>query len=251
MVFHAQEHCLAARQQFVQLIQQWEEKDISALSPRELLAGAGILFQESVRIYTHLQAGTVPLSTMSEALFTQFYQRLVRRKGDPEATSFLLGSETVVLRAEKALYDLAAWCRKQPDLANFLRQTSASQIAMALTQSQPPASLTSEDWAVWQAQFEAYLREHGQVTYDLDFANPVTGEWNDSLSGEFLWSNVNLSEAVYNARQTGAVDLSSIMMGTAGPMGCGNATGLLKTGDHVRVDGGQGTVKVLSGKDAF
>ena len=26
--------------------------------------------------------------------------------------------------------------------------------------------------------------------------NPVTGEWNDSLNGEFLWSNVNLSEAV-------------------------------------------------------
>jgi phosphohistidine swiveling domain-containing protein len=26
--------------------------------------------------------------------------------------------------------------------------------------------------------------------------NPVTGEWNDSLTGEFLWSNVNLSEAV-------------------------------------------------------
>lgn len=26
--------------------------------------------------------------------------------------------------------------------------------------------------------------------------NPVTGEWNDSLAGEFLWSNVNVSEAV-------------------------------------------------------
>src|SRR5512142_3295121 len=26
--------------------------------------------------------------------------------------------------------------------------------------------------------------------------NPVTGEWNDSLIGEFLWSNVNVSEAV-------------------------------------------------------
>jgi rifampicin phosphotransferase len=26
--------------------------------------------------------------------------------------------------------------------------------------------------------------------------NPITGEWNDSLTGEFLWSNVNLSEAV-------------------------------------------------------
>lgn len=26
--------------------------------------------------------------------------------------------------------------------------------------------------------------------------NPVTGDWNDSLSGEYLWSNVNVSEAV-------------------------------------------------------
>src|SRR5512139_4084830 len=30
-----------------------------------------------------------------------------------------------------------------------------------------------------------------QHNYDL-----LTGEWNDSLSGEFLWSNVNVSEAV-------------------------------------------------------
>ncbi len=26
--------------------------------------------------------------------------------------------------------------------------------------------------------------------------NPVTGQWNDSLEGEYLWSNVNVSEAV-------------------------------------------------------
>lgn len=176
MVFHAQEHCLAARQQFVQLIQEWEAKDVAALSPSELLAGAGIIFQESVRLYTHLQAGTVPLSTFSEASFTQFYNRLVRRKGDPTATTFLFGSETVALRAEKALFDLANWCRDRRELANYLRKTPASQVAQALTQSQPLTNLTSEDWAVWQAQFQAYLREHGQVTYDLDFANPVPAE---------------------------------------------------------------------------
>ena len=113
---------------------------------------------------------------MSEGLFTQFYNRLVRRKGDPEATTFLLGSETVALRAEKALFDLAAWCRERPALADYLRQTPASQVAQALTQSQPPTNLTSEDWAAWQAQFQAYLAEHGQVTYDLDFANPVPAE---------------------------------------------------------------------------
>jgi phosphohistidine swiveling domain-containing protein len=176
MVIHAQEHCLAARQQFVQLIQEWGAKDVAALSPSELMAGAGIIFQESVRLYTHLQAGTVPLSTMSEGLFTQFYHRLVRRKGDPEATTFLLGSETVALRAEKALFDLAAWCREHPALATYLRQAPASQVAQALTQSQPPTGLISEDWAVWQAQFQAYLRVHGQVTYDIDFANPVPAE---------------------------------------------------------------------------
>ena len=26
--------------------------------------------------------------------------------------------------------------------------------------------------------------------------DPVTGEWNDCLVGDFLWSNVNVSEAV-------------------------------------------------------
>ena len=51
---------------------------------------------------------------MSEAVFTQFYQRLVRRKGDPLATTFLFGSETIALRAEKALFDLAAWCGEEP-----------------------------------------------------------------------------------------------------------------------------------------
>jgi phosphohistidine swiveling domain-containing protein len=31
---------------------------------------------------------------------------------------------------------------------------------------------------------------------NTNFYNPQTGEWNDSLVGEFLWSNVNVSEAV-------------------------------------------------------
>lgn len=176
MVFHAQEHCQAARQAFVQIIQDWEARDITRLSPSELLAGAGILFQESVRLYTHLQAGTVPLSTASEACFTQFYQRLVRRKGDPEATTFLFGSETITLRAEKALYDLSAWCRERPALAGYLRQASASQVAQELARPQPPAGISPEDWSPWREQFQAYLSEFGQMTYDLDFVHPVPAE---------------------------------------------------------------------------
>jgi phosphohistidine swiveling domain-containing protein len=176
MVLRGQEHCRVARQEFVQVIQEWQAKDIAALPPGELLTGAGILFQESVRLYTHLQAGTVPLSTFSEAAFTQFYNWLVRRKGDPATMTFLLGSETVALRAEKALFDLATWCRARLALVDYLRQAPTSQVAQALAQPQSPAGLSMEDWAAWQAQFQAYLTAHGQVTYDLDFANPVPAE---------------------------------------------------------------------------
>jgi phosphohistidine swiveling domain-containing protein len=176
MVFHAREHCPAARQEFVQVIQEWEAKDAACLSPSELLSGAGLVFQESARLYTHLQAGTVPLSTMSEGFFTQFYNRLVRRKGDPSATTFLFGSETIALRAEKALFDMATWCGERLALADYLRQTPASQVAQAIPKPQPPTNLSTEDWAAWQVQFQAYLTKFGQMTYDLDFANPVPAE---------------------------------------------------------------------------
>ena len=35
-------------------------------------------------------------------------------------------------------------------------------------------------------------------------------------------------------------------MGIPAVVGCGNATMLLKTGDRVRVDGGEGTVEILN-----
>jgi len=90
MVFHAQERCTLARQELTQLIQEWEPKDVASLSSGKLFLGAGIIFQESVRLYMHLQAGTVPPFTMTEGLFTQFYNRMVRREGDPAAIAFLL-----------------------------------------------------------------------------------------------------------------------------------------------------------------
>jgi len=176
LTLHGREHCQAARQEFVRDIQAWAARDIAALTAGELLAGAGALFQAAVHLYTHLQSGTVPLSTFSEAAFTQFYNRLVRRKGDPAATAFLLGSETVALRAEKALFDLSTWCRQHPALADYLRQSPASQAAQALAQPGPPSGLSAADWTAWQTQFQAYLAEHGQASYDLDFANPVPAE---------------------------------------------------------------------------
>jgi hypothetical protein len=50
----------------------------------------------------------------SEALFTMFYNRLVRREGDPPAQTFLLGFDSMPILAEKSLYDLASWSREHP-----------------------------------------------------------------------------------------------------------------------------------------
>lgn len=176
MVLHGQEHCAAARQELIQVIGEWQSRDVAALSPADLLDGAGALFQACVHLYTHLQSGTVPLSTTSETAFTQFYNRLIRRKGDPAANTFLLGLETVPLRAEKALFDLSAWCRQHPALADYLGRTPARQVARSLALPQPPTGLSVEEWSTWQTRFQAYLAEHAQVSYDLDFANPVPVE---------------------------------------------------------------------------
>ena len=62
--------------------------------------------------------------------------------------------------------------------------------------------------------------------------NPVTGEWNDSLTGEFLWSNVNVSEAVPDVMSPSTWSLWRIFHYDANPIKmpgnipfCGNICG--------------------------
>src|SRR5512147_2458061 len=47
--------------------------------------------------------------------------------------------------------------------------------------------------------------------------NPVTGEWNDSLTGTFLWSNANVSEAVPDVMTPGTWSLWWIFHYEANP----------------------------------
>jgi hypothetical protein len=140
-----------------------KRKTLSNLNYLDFQAYVGVTkhnggFAATNGLLTHIQAGTVPLSTSSEACFTQFYIRLVRRKGDPAATTFLFGLETVALRAERVLFDLASWCRERPALAGYLRQTPASQVARSLSQPEPPADLSLEDWAACTGRSRAGSR---------------------------------------------------------------------------------------------
>ena len=49
------------------------------------------------------------------------------------------------------------------------------------------------EWAI--AKGKLYLLQSRPITTLIGY-NPATGEWNDSLTGEYLWSNVNFGEAV-------------------------------------------------------
>jgi pyruvate,water dikinase len=166
----------AARQAPLELIARWEAKSLDALSPTELLAGVDEIFSEIARLYTVIQAGTLPTASSSETLFTQFYNRLVKRPGDPDATAFLFGFDTLPILTEKSLYDQAAWCRGRATLSEYILQTPAEGLANELQNAQPPFGVSPEDWAGWRERFQVHIRAYGHVAYDFDFVNPVPAD---------------------------------------------------------------------------
>lgn len=172
----SKQNWLAARAPFAEVVRSWESRPIEGLTSTELLAGVRQLTSESVKFYTVIQSGTLPTATSSETTFTQFYERLVRRDGDPKATSFLFGFDTIPILAEKSLFDLAGWCRGHPSMAEYVLRTPAERLTEDLSESEPPTGISPTEWADWQNRFQEHLRAYGSSVYDFDFANPVPVE---------------------------------------------------------------------------
>ena len=121
------------------------------------------------------QAGLIPAASSSELSFSRFYTGLVKRKHDPEASTFLLGFDSLPLRAEKSLFDLARWIKGQPAFAAYLLGSPVKDVREALLSGvlpdgSPPA------WGGFRSRFEAHLAEFGHTVYDLDFAKPVPAD---------------------------------------------------------------------------
>src|SRR5215212_733504 len=116
-----------AQPRYARTVEEWEAKPPEDLQADELLAGVRKLLDAGTEYYTSVQT-IIPLAYISEALFTTFYNRLVRREEDPPAQTLLLGFDSMPIRAEKSLYDLATWSREHPGLARRLAGTSSEQI---------------------------------------------------------------------------------------------------------------------------
>ncbi len=168
----ARERLIAERAAFSEVIERWQSRDVRTLAPSELLSGAREIFGSTASFYTMAQSSPIPAATITEVTFAKFYDWLVKRKGEPDASKFLFGGESHALRSEKALFDIATWAREDPVLAAYLEAAPAEAICAAIDsdQAQVPAMTEFAD------RFHDYLGKYGHAIYDLDFAKPVPAE---------------------------------------------------------------------------
>lgn len=154
------------------IVADWTARPIDGLTDEELLAGVVELLDAGTEYYTAVQR-IIPLAAGSEILFTRFYDRLVRRAGDPPAPTFLLGLDSAPIRAEKSLYDLAAWTRAHDDLTAVLLATPSARSDALLDGDCSPGGAA---WNQWRARFRAHLNQFGHTVYNLDFCNSVPAD---------------------------------------------------------------------------
>jgi pyruvate,water dikinase len=165
----------AAREELDAVVEAWEQKTVEAIPPSGLLEGVHTVFGAACRYFTVIQT-CLPAASMSEVFFTRLYNSLIKRKGDPEATVFVLGSETVATRGEKSLFDIATWLKSDPALADYVLQAPTDQLLADLKQQSPPQSFSADLWNEWQRRFQKHLDEFGRTAYEFDFANPTPAE---------------------------------------------------------------------------
>ncbi len=136
-----------ARPAYAERTAEWAGRDLSAATRAQLLEGALEICRLAGRYYVTIQAGILPIAYSAESLFTKLYDRFARREGDPPATVFVLGFDSIPIQSEKSLYDLAMWVREHGDR-------------------------TPE----FESRLAAHLERFGGAIYDLDFAKPLPAE---------------------------------------------------------------------------
>jgi len=160
---------------YEEVIKDWSAKPVGELSGEELLAGVQTLLDAGTVYYTAVQS-IIPIAATSEISFRAYYDKFVRRDGDPPALTFLLGYDSEPIRAEKSLYDLAAWARGVPGLARAILDAPTAALAGSQRTGLPPDGADPALWQQWHARFQEHLRRFGHAVYNLDFVSPVPAD---------------------------------------------------------------------------
>ena len=168
-----------AQPRYAAVVARWQSQAPEAMPARDLWRAASELIEAAMDYLGALMLSTMGASSGAEMLFTQVYDRLAKKAGDPPATTFIMGYDSTPIRAEKSLYDLAQWCRERPALAAYLLSASGQQVAALLSNAaqspnaEPPAGLEAETWRGFGEQLQNHLQRYGHIIYTLDVAQPL------------------------------------------------------------------------------
>ncbi|HEY5671909.1 MAG TPA: PEP/pyruvate-binding domain-containing protein [Anaerolineales bacterium] len=161
------------RPYYLKTVERWEDKPLVSLTPSEIFSGVHEVMEAAIDHLGSLMVGTMGVAAGTEMLFTRVYEKMIKKDGDLSAPAFLMGYDSIPIRSEKTLYDLAKWSRNIPDLAVYLSETPTLQIRAALDSNIAPLSVNVDTWHEWQERFQSYLDAFGHLIYDLDFAKPL------------------------------------------------------------------------------
>ncbi len=180
MMSKGTERWQVVRAELTGIVADWEAKDLAKLKAAEILAGVYAMLYAAGKYYTVIQSGTLPAATTSEMIFSRIYKS-VKRQDDPDASQLLLGLDSVALRAEKSLFDLAQWVGGREELRTFVLNTAVEEVAGALESNSRPKKVGEQDWAEFHQFLDAHLQTFGQMAYEFDFANSVPAEMPELL----------------------------------------------------------------------
>jgi rifampicin phosphotransferase len=164
------------RPHYYETVEERSAKNWRAFSSIELVEGARQLTESAIDAYGALVSGVIPAAWITEAIFTNIYNRVIKRRDDPTAPTFLLGYDSVPIRADKSLYSLAEWARGNPALAQYLERTPTSQLVTFCESGDAPGDVVPALWDEWRTRFHEHLRAFGHMLYDLDFIHPVPAD---------------------------------------------------------------------------
>ncbi len=163
------------RPRYLEIVKEWEASNWRELPSIELIAAINQLTEAAIDAYGSLVSGVIPAAWISEALFTLTY-KLFKKRDDPSAPTYLMGFDSLPIRAEKSLYEISLWVRENEDLAAYLIGTPGGLLASQLKELQPPEYVHGGDWDVFVKRFQNHLQQFGHTIYNLDFANPVPAD---------------------------------------------------------------------------
>ena len=156
---------------YANVISRWQGRQLESLKDVDLWKGIQEVQDAAMLHLASLMIATMGASGGTEGLFTKVYEKVVRKDGDPAATTFLMGYNSIPIRAEKSLYDLAEWVRTQPELAAYLLESPTSELVEQLVKPlfQISAPLSPE----FASRFHSHLEQFGHIIYNLDYARPL------------------------------------------------------------------------------